>query len=137
MPTMKVLNTNGWMYAVELEEPRAGQPGKYFFGNKVRGIVTSDLPSAMENMQVPEVPKDANVVIPKEIEQSIGRALSDEKLAQSGELSGDSQHEHISQRHVERHPIWPRIAKRLRAVLHHGVADENTASIDEIYDRYV
>lgn len=133
---MKVLNTNGWMYLVELEEPAPGRPGRYFFGNKVRGIVTSDPESAMENMRVPEVLKGQTVAIPSEIETSMKRALADENDARSGRVAGEEQHEHISERHSERHPHWPRIAKKVREALARK-RKEDTASIDEIYGRYL
>lgn len=133
---MKVLNTNGWMYLVELEEPAPGRPGRYFFGNKVRGIVTSDAESAMENMRVPEVPQGQTVSVPEEIERSISRTLKEEDDARSGEVAGEHQHEHISVRHSERHPHWPRIAKKVRDALARK-RKEDTASIDEIYGRYL
>ena len=133
---MKVLNTNGWMYLVELEEPAPGRQGRYFFGNKVRGIVTSDAESAMETMRVPEVPKGQTVAVPDEIETSIKRTLADEDEARSGRVASEDQHEHISERHSERHPHWPRIAKKVREALARK-RKEDTASIGEIYGRYL
>ena len=132
---MKVLNTNGWMYAVELEEPTSSRPGRYFLGNKVRGTITTDLEQTMQTMSIPEVPKGTTAAIPDEIEEAIQRTLEDEESAAEGRLSKTDMHEHISERHKERHPVWPRIAKHVREILHKERKD--TASIEEIYSRYI
>lgn len=133
---MKVLNTNGWMYAIELEEPGASRPGKYYVGTKIRGVISEDLAQAMSTMSIPEVPKGSNVPIPDEIQEAIKRTAEDQESALQGRLAESQMHEHISERHSERLAVWPRIAQRVREILKHG-RDDGTASIDEIYGRYL
>ncbi len=133
---MKVLNTNGWMYAVELEEPGATRPGKYYVGTKIRGVISDDLAQAMSTQSIPEVPKGSNVPVPEDIQEAIKRTEEDQESALQGRLAESQMHEHISKRHSERLAVWPRIAKRVREILKHG-RDDGTASIDEIYGRYL
>ena len=134
---MRVTNTNGWMYVVELEEPSASRPGRYFVGNKVRGYVVQDLQTALQTMSIPEVLR-ADVQIPDEVREVIDLTVENEDAAIEGRRAKTQQHEHISKRHTERHPVWPRIAKAIRGLLgREEEPDENTASIDEIYSRYI
>ncbi len=133
---MKVLHTNGWVYAIELDEPSSTRPGRYYVGTKIRGVISENLEDAMSNMSIPEVPKGTSYAVPEDIQEAIKRTEEEQESALEGRLSEAQMHQHISERHSERLAVWPRIAKRVREILNHG-RNDGTASIDEIYGRYL
>jgi hypothetical protein len=134
------------MYVIEVEKPELGKPGKYFAGNKVRGQIFESPEECFEalHMSLPDVSHE-NILVPDEVASVVELALSDAEAAFSGDIPMDHQHVHIGEIHHERHKVWPLLVGRAREVLglnrkrkpHDKHLDENTSSIEEIYDQYL